>query len=772
MSFLALAALVPALAAAAPAKPAAPAAPAFEGQLAGSGTHACLLKPTHDVVCWGLDLQNTRIPSPSGEPEKVPDLDDAQEIAVGYAHGCAVRSGGKVSCWGFNQLGQLAAPPDSTFHPKPQDVAGLDGVVHLAANGNRTCAVTAAGTLSCWGSLDPYAPKQHELTQIFGLTDVKQVVMGEIHVCALQGSGHVQCWGDNQRGEVGNGQRDSKPFGVVMPTPVAGLDDAVQLTAARMDTCALKKSGQVVCWGDRSGQFAPPANKGSSRFALLPTPLPGATGVKSVMLTETAGCLLKGKDNQLACWWSPFEPQAKPDFAKLHPAGTKLQDVKLPELAKGTRQLISAEETYALVAGGKVLRWAGRGARVAGEPVKGLKDAAMVSTGAHQSCAVRTNGTVACWGAIGSGTESSGVEAPPTAKFSSVPVAVAKLKDAVSVSVGSAHACALDKAGAVWCWGNNAAGQLGNGKKGAGLSGEVRARAHITDPIPPPELLPREGAAKVKLPAKAVQVAAGTDHSCAVLESGAVFCWGGNAHGQLGTGANAASVAPVAVAGLTDATRIAVSDAASCALKKDGTVVCWGQDALGLLGAGAPGQDVRAPQPVPGLVDATDVSASAGGSCATLKDGTARCWGKRSHFLGDEGTDFRGGGLASVKGVADAQALAVGSEHRCVRHASGSVSCWGRNLWGAVGDGTRVDRLAPVEVVGLSGVKSLSAGEDQSCAVKSDAQVTCWGSFLAGGLGTGVDPTMPHPLALAAPPAVAAPAPAAPAKATPTAAHP
>ncbi|MBS2028603.1 MAG: hypothetical protein JST54_11925 [Deltaproteobacteria bacterium] len=741
--------------------PAAPVAPgAFEGQLAGNGTHACFLRPTHDVVCWGLDLQNVHVPSPSGEPRLVNGLTDAQEIAVGVAHACAIRAGGQVVCWGYNGLGQLGAAPERIFHVDPQPVAGIADAVHIASGANRTCAARASGGVACWGSWDPFVARDPEVAIVPNLANVTALTMSDTHVCALQSNGHAACWGDDLRGECGNGRAEKTSFTVEAPEPVVGLEDAVQIAAAHTDTCALRKSGQVVCWGERTGQFAPADKRAGSKFAVVPTEIPGATGAKAVLLTDKTGCLLRAKDNQLACWWPLTEPWNQNDFAKQHFTGTKLTEVKLPALAKSTRQLLHAEESYALVAGGRVLHWGGRGARLAATPVKGIADAVAVSTGAAQSCAVRSNGTVTCWGAIGTGLESSGIMATLTSKFSPMPITVPKVTNAVAVSTGAAHACALDKSGGVTCWGHNGMGQLGNGKKGATLSAAARAKAKVSSPTPPPDLLPREAASKVKLPARAVQVSAGGDSTCAVLQTGALACWGANNHGQLGT-TGPASLSPALIPGIVDAARVSVGDASACAVRKDGSVVCWGRDQLALTGDGNAAVDLRAPTPVPGVAGAVDVAVAEGAVCATLKDGTAHCWGHRSRFLGDDDPQVRGGASVAVKDVTDAAALAVGPEQRCVRHASGTVSCWGHNFWGAIGDGTRVDRLAPVDVVGLGAVQAISAGTEQTCALRG-GQVVCWGAYTSGGLGDGMDASAPRDLAIVptTTPALPLPAPA------------
>jgi len=750
MVVLALASLA-ILAAAKPAP--APAPPAFEGQLSAHGSHACLLRPSHDVVCWGLDLQNPPPETPSGEPALVPGLNDAEEIAVGAAHACAIRSGGQVVCWGSNGLGQLGSAPEKLYRAAPQPVPGLSDAVHLASAGQRTCALKRDGSVVCWGSWDSNVARAPAPSPVPQLSGVTALAMGEVHACALRADGHVACWGDDSRGQLGNGRRDAKSLAESAAQQVVGLEDAVAIAAARLDTCALRKSGQVVCWGDRAGAFAPAEGRGGSKYALSPVPVPGATGAKAVMLTDQAGCLLAAKNGQLACWWPLFSPWAERDFARLHPATPKLAEVKLPALARKTRALVTGEETYALVQGGQVLHWGGRADRMPAQPVRGIADALSVSTGANQSCAVRAKGQVLCWGAIGTGTESSGSFAPRGSRFSSVPAAVGGVKKAVSVSVGAAHACALDAAGAVFCWGNDSEGQLGNGKRGPGLSAALRKKSGIASPVPPPELLPRQRASKVKLPAKAVEVAAGSNTSCAVLKTGALWCWGANDQGQLGDGSTAASLSPKKVAGLEDVRQVALGDGQACALRAGGTLSCWGRDAHALTDAGPDGPDLHVPTAIPGITDATELAVGDGAVCV-LRAGEAVCWGRKSRYLGGGERGSRGTGMVRVKGVTGAVEISAGLEQRCVRDAHGTARCWGHNLWGVVGDGTRVDRFAPFEVKGLGPVKSLSAGSQQTCAVRQSGQVVCWGAYASGGIGDGVDPSMPRPLELPIPPAL------------------
>ena len=176
-------------------------------------------------------------------------------------------------------------------------------------------------------------------------------------------------------------------------------------------------------------------------------------------------------------------------------------------------------------------------------------------------------GAVNCWGSNSDGQLGNG-----TTTDSSAPVAVAAFTDgvtAVSITAGYSHTCAVLNTGAVNCWGHNSNGQLGNNT--TTNSSVPVAVAAFTD-----------------VSATAVSITAGNSHTCAVLNTGAVNCWGDNSNGQLGNGTTTDSSAPVAVAAFTDVSATAVSitagDSHTCALLNTGAVNCWGRNVDGQLG--------------------------------------------------------------------------------------------------------------------------------------------------------------------------------------------
>src|SRR6266851_1075825 len=268
---------------------------------------------------------------------------------------------------------------------------------------------------------------------------------------------------------------------------------------------------------------------------------------------------------------------------------------------------------------------------------------AISASGAH-SCSLQ-NGQAYCWGDDGYGELGDG-----TTNSSAGPVAVdtrgvLTRKTLTQISAGNSFdTCALDSAGAAYCWGNNVNGQLGDGTT---TSSDV-----------PVAVATRGVLARKTL----IQISAGTIHACAVDRAGAAYCWGGNASGQLGNPAAGDSAVPVAVAtrgvlaGKT-LTQISAGYHQTCALDTAGAAYCWGNDFFGQLGNG------------------TNTSSAVPVAVAT-------------------------------SGVLAGQALAQISTNffqTCAVSRAGADHCWGSNLYGELGDGlTIVQSSVPVAVDSLA----------------------------------------------------------------------
>lgn len=240
------------------------------------------------------------------------------------------------------------------------------------------------------------------------------------------------------------------------------------------------------------------------------------------------------------------------------------------------------------------------------EPVAvGIPPASAVTAGADFTCALLQDARVACWGFNLSGQLGNGTDTGVSLE----PVPVSGLEDAVTVSAGGEHACALRDDGSVWCWGQNDVGQLGDGTTTS-----------------------RDEPVRVTGVVGAVGITAGRSHSCAAVDDGTVRCWGGGTLGQLGDGGREDSPEPVRVSmpgtavGSVDAGTESTCAAVGGAEDPGRSVWCWGANESGQLGVDGD-EDRPVPVEVPDLDGPRGVVLGERWSCAVLADGSARCWG-------------------------------------------------------------------------------------------------------------------------------------------------
>lgn len=274
--------------------------------VAAGGVHACALSAAGGLWCWGGNgagqLGDGSTTNRSA-PVAVIGLDSGvQAVSAGSDHTCAVTAAGGVTCWGYNAWGQLG-DGTTTNRATPVEVVGLDsGVVAVTAGGTHSCALTSGGALSCWGSNsagrlgDGTFTDRPQPVDVIGLgSGVAQVSAGHAHVCALTTAGGVLCWGSNTVGQLGDGTTTDRaiPGGVIdLATGVAALD------AGGGHTCALNADGRLTCWGANSGQLG----DGSDIARLAPVDvvdLPAAIEAVSAGYEHT--CAVTRADG-LLCW--------------------------------------------------------------------------------------------------------------------------------------------------------------------------------------------------------------------------------------------------------------------------------------------------------------------------------------------------------------------------------------------------------------------------------------------------------------------------------------
>jgi alpha-tubulin suppressor-like RCC1 family protein len=344
--------------------------------------------------------------------------------------------------------------------------------VAVSAGYDHACALTATGTVECWGANDSGQLGDGSATDRAAPVAVSlpapasQVASGYSHTCALA-AGRVYCWGDNAFGEIGDGTTTGRRLPVLVDglpeIAFVGAGGAGLTSVSAAHTCAIATTGSTYCWGSNgSGQLGNGGTAPGLRPALVSALGPGVRPDR-VACGGRHTCALAG--GAVQCFGAN-------DSGQLGIGSTNAQSVPaFPAVASGATVLATGENHTCALVGGLLLCW--------GLDTSGQVDAGNTAAGAFTS-----------------------PHAPPLPLFS--PTAVAG---------GRAYTCALDGASSpadLRCFGANPHGELG----GAGSLTHVALVA----------------------PRTATDVTTGGDHTCALTTEGGVQCWGLNDHGQLGRG--------------------------------------------------------------------------------------------------------------------------------------------------------------------------------------------------------------------------------------------
>lgn len=293
---------------------------------------------------------------------------------------------------------------------------------------------------------------------------------------------------------------------------------------------------------------------------------------------------------------------------------------------------------------------------------------------------------------------------------------------AVSIAPARFHTCLLTNAGAVWCWGDNRSGQLGDG---------------TTDFRTTP----------VQVSGTYKAIAATNQTTCALTLAGAAYCWGLNEAGKVGDGTSGnVRTSPTPVAGGVTFAAITLGDFHACGLTTAGAAYCWGWNFTGPLGDGTNDHHFT-PAPVAGGLTFTSIEAGGVQTCAVATNSTTYCWGGNAFGAVGDGTTTNRNLPTPVSGGLTFASVSAGSFHTCAVTAVGGLpSCWGGNANGQLGNGTTTNGLVPGPVSGGLAFVSLHAGSLFSCGLTSSGAAYCWGDNVSGQFGNGTTTSSTSPM--------------------------
>ena len=566
--------------------------------------HSCALLSDKSVKCWG-DNQYGQTGSKDRNFAVVVDvpLGGAKVIDIksGNFHTCALLEDKSLKCWGRNSNLQKGGGAAKNFKGMVDVSLGGVDVTDFGLGESHTCVFLKSGGVKCWGQnlfgqtsgRNKYIKDMADVD--LGGATVTAITVGSNHTCVLLEDKSVKCWGDNSFGQLGN----TEGAKAIVDVDLGGAKVA-SIAAGRGHTCVTFENDEMRCWGHNSyGQIGDGrVNLGQNQAgqARIATILAGG---------ESNNCCAILDDHSVKCWGLSYYGQTSTNSFNLGQT-LAVQNQNLNPLTKGR------DHVCLILSDGRVKCWGDNSRGQTGSADKsftGMVDvnlggttAIALTSSAYHTCALLTGGSVKCWGKNLSG-QTGGADKSATGM---VDVNLGGAT-ATAIDTGLGHTCVILDDKSVKCWGLNDVGQTGGAD--TSTTGMVDAPLLSGD--------------------KATAIALGDRHSCVLLEDKSLKCWGNNEDGQTsGSDTSSASGTGIVTVPLdgASATTVVAGGNHSCAILSSGSVKCWGYNQYNQIGStdlffyGIVDVDL-------GGASATGIAAGNRQTCVILSSGEVKCWG-------------------------------------------------------------------------------------------------------------------------------------------------
>ncbi len=755
----------------------------------GCNTETGPTKATGKLLAWGKDTKGQCTNSGlfnsfTDGPSPVDGQGEYAAATGGRCHTLALKHDGTVWATGCNMHGQLG---DGTLDKRGRllRIEKIYGATAVACGEYHSLALTSDGKLWGWGynsmgQVGDATRRSQRLQPVsaYGLDDIVMVDAGDHHTLALGKDGSVYAFGENLHGQLGAGDTKNR----TAPSKITGLPPAAAVAAGGDRSYVLTEDGILYYFGKRQGSD----EKGRTRDRLVPEAMEFPFEIKKVVAGRRY-TLLIGENGEVR----KLEINGLPSYEKIE---------GLPparDAAAGSEHVLVIDEDKSVWAFGRNMEWQlGVDRKIFMDLVRvpGLSNITCVGAGWHHSFAVSNPETISIAARSLSATIYKGktlagklevrpenntagmsyelVSSPHSGrvniregKFTYSPAPAftgddsftwrASRKGRIS-NPATVYIRVKEPAppGAVWAWGNNYNGQLGDGTR-----------------------IDRETPIRVSGLSDIIKVTAGAMHSLALKDDGTVWLWGQYDLGKWTSRIDHPLPSPVGAdsfscsrAPLQGAVDIYSSRNGSLLVRKDGSL--WGWGALSARWGEAPARiksvenavrvisedlvllkdgSVRAVGLHPrsasarmdGMKDIADVSFGYNINVVLKKDGKVFSWKLDSY---SEDSRIRDGNDKYLLPLDDIKEISTGVDHALALDKEGDVWTWGDNDYGQLGDGTTAERKAPVKVKGLKKVAEVSAGPFFSLALQKDGKVFSWGQNNNGQLGDGTNINRPIPV--------------------------
>ena len=728
-----------------------------------------------DGICDRFDSKND-----------LPRVGESSVITVGGDHACTILADSSVSCWGKNDLDQLG--DSSTTGPKSAWAVSVDlpadfEAIDIDAGQDHTCAVGHDGDVYCWGSNSDgqlgigttVSSSLPSMAQLPAGVRALSVSAGSSHTCITTQSGDVYCWGNGADSQTGES---------LVAVPNAGFTESWESTPSSQwvssGTPSWSMDTSTSTDGSASYKSNNHAHGSDTKISITLLTNGGNVSFDYRTITElNYDYLYFCIDNPTCTRSSSFDARwsgvntAWQNYNTSYSAGVHTFTWGYGKDGSGS----VAEDTVWVdnisIDTGVTLQSGGQSSTpLLLEMPSSVGFIEELATGSRHTCARNTANAVYCWGYNGGTSSMTLGSSTTTATNSSSPVlvdlagvgshyATTSNLEFGGISAGEYTTCGFNaELTESICWGGNQLGNSSSSVNGTRVTMGSSGDAHTS-------------------------ISVGSGHACGIVAQEA-YCWGDNAHGQLGLGTStpASSVIPLGVEDPNGWTAIEIETSeggeSTCALfENSGTtrVYCWGDGSQGALGNDASYGDDYGPLAAvaTGSGSGTEITPQASSNdleiaffrpaqiaagtnhyCALSVQGLVKCWGYNNYGqLGQENNSQQGHqsndmgeslAFTNLGTNLTATQIVAGSEHTCALISDGSVKCWGRNDYGQLGQGNSSqqghqsndmgDYLAFTDLDGVA-IK-LAAGSHHTCALMDTGEVKCWGlNYNSGRLGAG-----------------------------------
>jgi len=516
-------------------------------------SHSLALDQNGAVWAWGgnsAGALGVGDASDRAQPVQIASLANVKAIGAGTSRSAALKTDGTVWEWGQIGVG-------TTVHLTPVKSAGVAGAAMIGV-GHYTMAAIASDGLTWWSWITGQAP---DLMPDLG-AKLSGFVSGTSHNLLLMSDRSVLAYGSNESGQLGDGTTTDSDA----PVAVSGLTAVIALAAGDAHTLALDAGGNVWVWGSNaSGQLGQGGNSGSS----IPIDIAGLANIAQVSAGADHSLALDAGGNVWA--WGGNGVGQLGDGTQ---TGRSIP-VKLSGLSNVLAVAAGNSYSLALKQDGTVWAWGtnynGRlgsaTAYLQASPVQvpGLSNVASIAASGH-GLAVGNDGTVWAWGANDAGQLGLGTTTPfgtPASSSNYQPTQIPGLAGVKTVAATFSNSYALKTDGTVMAWGDNWAGQLGDGTR--------------TSRLTPVAATGLGGVA---------EIAGGGTHALARRTDGTVWGWGIDVSGELGLDRGSVRVAPAAISGIDGIAQLSAGNSSSGFLRQDGLISMAGSNNAGQQGNG------------------------------------------------------------------------------------------------------------------------------------------------------------------------------------------